>query len=1389
MKTTTRCSGAEAWARSIAGVMVIALLMTAGLAGSGHAAPAVPATGNVPLLAAAPTLPMAAAGDVPEADVVSVDFAADGPVEHVRGRDVSVVGAAPDVDYDETVQRHVAKFAADEAKPSTGTGGYLYDIADAWSHGPDEVGADLLDGGTFECYFRYDGDNPVPAGQASQLCVGGPQGYGFYLPATGCCLRFKATATTANKNTATAPVPTRTGEWVHAVATVGDGDIKLYLNGVPATEIPQEPGNAVGTGRNHAGPYTNLNVDEVGAWGIGAAPTADGFTQPANIAVAASRVWSAVLTPEQVAALWRQERPAAPDVDVPSADILDVDFSDVDHPFRDLSPSDREAKVTGSADITPSSVFATQPHHVYTTDGEKDHVFYPLQDAWADTGMPRTDEIATWADDTWAGDGITLQCDVRFNGELPATGSPHFCAGKSAGGFGMHVDGSKIVATFHLNGGYKTVTSPAIAAGVWHSVVATYDGAKVALYLDGELVDTNTTNTSGPIKAPTAGSIIEPYVRYYAIGSDVKGHGAVETPAPVSVGTARVWSTALDAEQAAQLHQDSFGDSITAIELTSSSPAAGDVVTSPVEFDVVIGHQEQATGWRYELDGTAIRPGEVIGSGMAAGQHEIVVTATDVFGRPVHWTIPFSSVRIPSGGGTDTKQGSGTVSISAIATGPGSEVTTTFKKAARTAASGGVQGTVAQSPANLGLHFDDQIEDRAEISGPLTAGDGETVATPASHDRFPFQRFDVEVPNADAGQQVLWSGVVDPARAANLWVWDNNHDTWVLLAQARGEATGDTRLQGALRPRMIDTTDADRPVVHVLVTAEDPFVDDLSPRDSSAGAPDVKDRFEDPDDYQFSFVHYTDQQYTTEAASGSQMEWPSSLPWQHLDGATNTPEEASVFEHSLRVQNEWIAANKDDRKIKYVANTGDVINSHVSGNDVRFDPDAIDPGDGTSVYDYTTSDGAVPGAKEQVKNEFLAIRSVQEALWNSGLPNQMIAGNHDNRSGTHNGPLSPFAAFFDATTYYDQAAGAWPADASYHTMDEVTDAETGAVVSRGADNSNNYVLFSAGGLDFVAVGLSYGVTQEESDWADAVFKRYSDRNGILITHGYLSASAEPDGRGAKLGADGSKLYDEVVRTNDNVFLVLGGHFHGIGTNVDAIPGAKVSNKVVQLLADYQGYMAPAAIVFTKERCEAAGLDPSTQCVMGTGEDAGKIDVDGDGTWEHRASDKLALGASYLRMLQFDTEANTMSVDTYSPFLDEFGATRYDHGNSPKTTPEPIKRYNGAEDNFTVPVNLTTRTTSFVSDGLAVITPTAEVIGEQTVKSGFPATVEWAGLTEGETYAWVATSTLAGEESGVVDQFGGVFVASAAGTDTTPPTLTIPAAATIAVGRPSTRAAG
>ena len=427
--------------------------------------------------------------------------------------------------------------------------------------------------------------------------------------------------------------------------------------------------------------------------------------------------------------------------------------------------------------------------------------------------------------------------------------------------------------------------------------------------------------------------------------------------------------------------------------------------------------------------------------------------------------------------------------------------------------------------------------------------------------------------------------------------------------------------------------------------------------------------FADPADYDFSIAHMTDTQYLSEGAVEQE-----------------TAEERAIWESAYAGVVDWIAENADERKIAFVSHTGDLIE-----NNIRPPQD--------------------DAMRDQVTGEF-EVSSRQQAKID-GIPNSAVAGNHDNWSGAAGGQ-DTYNEYFGPDRY-EAAARSWE-NAEYGSW-------------RDGDNSNHYVLFSAGGLDFVAVGMGYGVTREEAEWADGIFERYPDRNGILMTHAYLAASTQKDGRNAGFAApDGSPLYKYVVEPNDNVFLVLAGHVHGVTTNVKPKVG-QIADGVVELLADYQAFTVPAGRVGLGT---IGGYDPA---------------------------ERLRFGASYFRLLQFDVDRAEMSVDTYSPFLDDFGADEWD----------PDARYDSTADNMVLPVDLTTRTTSFSTDSLAVYAPT-RVVGTTAVASGEVASVRWDHLRRDTQYAWIVTATTRG--GGVTAADPALFTTSAGrpwpkGTETVP----------------------
>ncbi|MFI6323073.1 hypothetical protein ACIBG8_36475 [Nonomuraea sp. NPDC050556] len=186
-------------------------------------------------------------------------------------------------------------------------------------------------------------------------------------------------------------------------------------------------------------------------------------------------------------------------------------------------------------------------------------------------------------------------------------------------------------------------------------------------------------------------------------------------------------------------------------------------------------------------------------------------------------------------------------------------------------------------------------------------------------------------------------------------------------------------------------------------------------------------------------------------------------------------------------------------------------------------------------------------------------------------------------------------------------------------------------------------------------------------------------------------------RGAAFSApDGSMLYKTVVERNPNVFLIPAGHEHGVGTNVKPKVG-QVGNGVVELLADYQFYTVPADRLGLTQ---IGGYNPTDQ-------------------------------------LQFNVQRSELTVDTYSPLLGEFGANEYD----------TLHRYDGREDNMVLPVDLTSRTTTFQTDSVA--------IGTRTVTSGQVATVPWERLKRDTAYAWFVTARSA--DGGVTASEPSVFV--------------------------------
>ncbi|MGG6311824.1 S-layer homology domain-containing protein [Paenibacillus macerans] len=204
--------------------------------------------------------------------------------------------------------------------------------------------------------------------------------------------------------------------------------------------------------------------------------------------------------------------------------------------------------------------------------------------------------------------------------------------------------------------------------------------------------------------------------------------------------------------------------------------------------------------------------------------------------------------------------------------------------------------------------------------------------------------------------------------------------------------------------------------------------------------------------------------------------------------------------------NRWIIDKRDRLNIKYTINTGDLID--------EWDRDE----------QWKIADAA------------------QRLLDDSGMPNGVLAGNHDVASG--NEEYGSYWKYFGEERYkHNSYYGG-----SYR------------------NNLGHYDLISAGGQDFIILYMSWDVYQPEVDWMNEVLAKYPERKAIIAMHRYLK-------QGGTLDYAGELVQNEVVAKNPNVFAVINGHYFGAAIKIDGFDDDKdgvAERKVYQICTDYQG---------------------------------------------------------------------------------------------------------------------------------------------------------------------------------------------------------------------------
>ncbi|HEY0248040.1 MAG TPA: InlB B-repeat-containing protein [Gryllotalpicola sp.] len=305
-------------------------------------------------------------------------------------------------------------------------------------------------------------------------------------------------------------------------------------------------------------------------------------------------------------------------VSVPAPDILNVDFADgtpVDH------AQNLEVTAVGSPTIATDPALGTK---IASFDGFSSAYSYAFGDSYSKLTS-----------------GFTVECDFRWDGALPDSSSgsfPSICSAEQSGGTGLMYYHGALMAEAYV-GGYKDAVDPnPLVVGQWYDAVETWDGANLALYLDGKQVAS--VAAAGTLTLPASSAL------NWNLGADLNGSGTTEQYGPVSLSMARIWSSALSAGQVAAIPASNAGYPVTVTQ-SGQGTASATPDTATQSADVTLS-ASAAVGYSFGGWQVTEPAGLKIGSDSTITMPAQPVTANANF-APNGYTVHFDGNGAESG--------------------------------------------------------------------------------------------------------------------------------------------------------------------------------------------------------------------------------------------------------------------------------------------------------------------------------------------------------------------------------------------------------------------------------------------------------------------------------------------------------------------------------------------------------------------------------------------------------------------------------------------------------------------------------------------------------------------------------------------------------------------
>jgi len=343
------------------------------------------------------------------------------------------------------------------------------------------------------------------------------------------------------------------------------------------------------------------------------------------------------------------------------------------------------------------------------------------------------------------------------------------------------------------------------------------------------------------------------------------------------------------------------------------------------------------------------------------------------------------------------------------------------------------------------------------------------------------------------------------------------------------------------------------------------------------------------------------------------------VDYQHQKSEGFAIDSADLFVEQM----EFLAENtvSNGGEIEFITSVGDVW-QHMN---VYLDPEHAERGFPAILYEPAIGvENLLKGLREF---ELPLTKRGYDMIAKTGVPFGVAPGNHDYDTGYQFNPFpddpNPRTRISEAGLTPNRHVG------GYNTFNEIFGPNSkyfkdkNWYISSYNGGVNSAQMFEAGGYRFLHFSFEMQAGDDVLEWAQGVIDAHPHLPTMISTHDYLNprgerlphpvydfASVDPSDHNSA-----EDIWNEFIKQNDQVFMILSGHQIGQAFRVDK---NTAGNNVYQILSDYQG------------RGQAANPPTNEKRITG-------------------------IGDGWLRLMEFDTglDVPLVKVRTYSTYYKQF----------------------------------------------------------------------------------------------------------------------------------------